>query len=332
MLTCALGPDNLGPLLCELIEGAKESIDASVYELGPSYVSVLKRAVKAGVAVRVLLDAGPSENLPSARALAAAGADVRVLTLPKSFVHWKFLVVDGQTVALGSGNLVQSGAPYEKSLRRDTRFKGTREWWLGVRENPELAKTLSQSFSQWFSKGRVAIGSLETDRAAAAAVGLPPLQVPPLDIKGVSDLDLATSGSGVLAQLEAGIAGAEQRLWVTTPYMFAAGDKVKGLLRKISESGVPDRRVLLGEMPHRSDMHALAGLDVEIRVMNPKNNTRGHAKGAIFDSVVVVSSANWNEPGLSTNLEAALMVKVEAAAEYFAAAFERDWDLAEASS
>jgi phosphatidylserine/phosphatidylglycerophosphate/cardiolipin synthase-like enzyme len=300
--------------------------------LGPSYVSVLKRAVKAGVPVQVLLDAGPSENLASARTLAAAGADVRVLTLPNSSVHWKFLIVDGQTVALGSGNLTRLGAPYEKSLRHDARFKGAREWWLCVRENRDLASALKKSFSHWFTKGRVAIGSLETAKAAALTAGAPAPQVPPLDIKGVSDLDLATSGSGVLAQLEAGVAGAEQRLWVTTPYIFAAGDKVKGVLRKIAESRAADRRVLLGEMPHRSDMHALGGLDAEIRVMNPKNNTRGHAKGAIFDLDVMVSSANWSEPGLSTNLETALVVKAEAAAEYFAHAFERDWDLAAATS
>ena len=328
MLTCALGPDNLGPLLCELIAGAKESIDASVYELGPSYVSVLKRALKAGIAVRVLLDAGPEENLPSARALGAAGAEVRVLTLPNSYVHWKFLIIDAKTVALGSGNLIQTDAPYEKSLRRGAGFKGTREWWVCVRENPQLADTLVQRFTHWFEQGRVAIGFLETATVAAQTVGMPPLQVPALDIKEVSDLDLATSGSGVLAQLEAGISDAEQRLWMTAPYVFAAGDIVKGLLGKISESPVKDKRLLLGEIPHRSDMHTLSDRGIEVRVMNPKTNTRGHAKGGIFDSAVLVASANWSEPGLSTNLEAGLLIREADAAEYFAAAFTRDWDLA----
>jgi len=328
MLTCALGPDNVGPLLCELIGGAKESIDASVYELGPSYVSVLKRAIKAGVAVRVLLDAGPAENLPSARALGAAGAEVRVLTLPNSYVHWKVVVIDAHTVALGSGNLIQTDAPYEKSLRRAAGFKGTREWWVCVRDYAELAATLAEKFTQWFVKGRVAIGSLETSGIAAQAVGLPPLQVPALDVKEVHDIDLATSGSGVLSQLEAGISDARQRLWVTAPYVFAAGDKVKGLLGKLSESQAQDKRLLLGETPHRSDLHTLSDRGIEIRVMNPKTDTRGHAKGAIFDDAVMVSSANWSEPGLSTNLEAGLVIKSEAAAEYFGAAFSRDWDLA----
>ena len=329
MLTCALGPDNLGPLLCDLIDGAKQSIDASAYELGPSYVSVLKRALKAGVSVRVLLDAGPAENLPSARALASAGAEVRVLTLPNSYVHWKFLIIDAQTVALGSGNLIQTDAPYEKSLRRQAGFKGTREWWVCVRENADLAKTLSRSFSHWFDKGRVAIGALETSRVAAQSVGLPPRQVPALDInKKASAFDLAVSGTGVLAQLEAGISEAKQRLWVTAPYVFASGDRVKAVLDKITASEAQDKRLLLGQAPHASDMHALAGLGVEIRVMSPQTNTRGHAKGAIFDAAVMVSSANWSEPGLSTNLEAGLLIKVEDAADYFAAAFSRDWDLA----
>jgi phosphatidylserine/phosphatidylglycerophosphate/cardiolipin synthase-like enzyme len=328
MLTCALGPDNVGPLLCELIVGAKESIDASVYELGPSYVSVLKRALKAGVAVRVLLDAGPPENLPNARTLAAAGAQVRVLALPNSFVHWKFLIIDAQTVALGSGNLIQADAPYEKALRGVAGFKGAREWWVVARENPKLAKSLAGSFSQWFVKGRVAIGTLETSKIAAQTVGLPPVQVPALDIAEVADLDLAMSGAGVLEQIEAGVRGSKRRLWVTAPYIFAAGDKVKGLLRKISKSHAKDKRLLLGEAPHRSDLHALERLGAEIRVMNARTNTRGHAKGVIFDVKVMVASANWSEPGLSTNLEAALVIKNEAASDYFAGAFSRDWDLA----
>jgi phosphatidylserine/phosphatidylglycerophosphate/cardiolipin synthase-like enzyme len=59
-------------------------------------------------------------------------------------------------------------------------------------------------------------------------------------------------------------------------------------------------------------------------------NTRGHAKGLISGDTVTVSSANWSEPGLSTNAEASLRIDQASATEYFAESFDRDWNLADA--
>jgi PLD-like domain len=331
MITCALGPDNIGPLLCGTAEGAANSLDVAVYELGPSYVSVLKRAIKSGVRLRVLLDGGPVENLPAARALAESGAQVRLLSLPHAYLHWKFLIADSKTVALGTGNLIQADAPYEDALRMQSGFAGTREWWVRVPGNPALAAALEAGFESRFEQGRPPVGTLEAVAPAREHVGTPPVQVGVLDVEARDDqIELAVSGAGVFTQLEDTMAAARSRLWVTVPYIFTGGDRVRGLLAKVAGADAKDRRILLGEVPHSSDRHALSGLGAQIRVMNPSTNTRGHAKGAVVDRGVIVTSANWSEPGLSANDEAGVMVNSPPAAEYFAQAFERDWDLAEA--
>src|SRR4029077_20176588 len=100
---------------------------------------------------------------------------------------------------LGSGNLIQTDAPYEKSLRTAIGFKGTREWWVCVRDHAPLAKTLGKGFAQSSDNGRPAIGALDTAAITPAGVGVPPVQVDMLEVDiPNSDVELATTGSGVL--------------------------------------------------------------------------------------------------------------------------------------
>ena len=60
--------------------------------------------------------------------------------------------------------------------------------------------------------------------------------------------------------------------------------------------------------------------------MDPRRNTRGHAKGLVTESTAVVGSANWSAGGLTLNWEAALVARQPDAAGYFGDAFLRDWE------
>ena len=68
-MTCALGPDSAGTVLMRLLGRARRSIDAAVYEVGPSYRWALIRAAERGLHVRLVLDAhvGPEERSREAR-------------------------------------------------------------------------------------------------------------------------------------------------------------------------------------------------------------------------------------------------------------------------
>jgi phosphatidylserine/phosphatidylglycerophosphate/cardiolipin synthase-like enzyme len=88
-------------------------------------------------------------------------------------------------------------------------------------------------------------------------------------------------------------------------------------------------RLLLGAAPDLRDAAALAAMrGLHVRVMDPARCTTGHAKGVVADSAALVTSANWSAAGLGGNRESALVLEDARAADWFAAAVERDWLLA----
>lgn len=94
------------PALLELIDNAKATIDVGIYSLTLTKVAqALIAARTRGVVVRVLADAteakGATSQIP---ALIAAGVDVRVWGGNYRLAHFKVIVVDGHSVALGSYN------------------------------------------------------------------------------------------------------------------------------------------------------------------------------------------------------------------------------------
>src|SRR5487761_1053159 len=94
-ITCALGPDSAGTVLMRLLRRARHSIDAAVYEVGPSYRWALIRAAERGLRVRLVLDAHVSDgNAATARELSAAGAECRVAGVGSDAAHGKLLVID----------------------------------------------------------------------------------------------------------------------------------------------------------------------------------------------------------------------------------------------
>jgi cardiolipin synthase A/B len=159
-------------------------------------------------------------------------------------------------------------------------------------------------------------------------VGVPHPLVAPLDL-AVEEraLDLVTGGAGVAALLGGRLGAARHRALCTVPYVHAGVPAVAALLDALaaaSERGA-DARLLLGSVPAPGELAGLRARGLAVRVMDPARSTTGHAKGAVVDAAAVVGSANWSRAGLGANLEAAIAVDHAAAADYYAAAFERDW-------
>src|ERR1700680_4791620 len=111
VVTCALGPDAAGTMVSRMLRDARHSIDAAIYEVGPSYRWELVRAARLGVRVRLVLDAHAADgNAATARELTAAGGVCRVAGMGADTAHSKLLCSDA-TVAVGTGNLLWRGAP-----------------------------------------------------------------------------------------------------------------------------------------------------------------------------------------------------------------------------
>src|SRR5579864_3990392 len=162
LTTCALGPDAAGTVLMKLLRGARHSIDAAIYEVGPSYRWALVRAAERGLRVRLVLDAHVSDgNGATARALIAAGGECRVAGVGADAAHGKLLIVDG-TVAVGSGNLLWRDAPRDPHLRLPPAgppLAGTREWWVTAARTLRLHRCAEEAFeSHWTSATAPPVG------------------------------------------------------------------------------------------------------------------------------------------------------------------------------
>jgi phosphatidylserine/phosphatidylglycerophosphate/cardiolipin synthase-like enzyme len=335
MLTCALGPDSAGTVLMRTLRGARHTIDAAIYEVGPSYRWALVRAAERGVVIRLVLDAHRSDgNAATARALIAAGAECRVAGVGADSAHGKLLIVDS-TVAVGTGNLIWRDAPRDRHLRLPPRgdpLAGTREWWMTATGSRQLHAAAAEAFGSHWAAATPPPESWATEpQAAAPGIGTPATQVAPKTFCIPSRrVRLVVGGAAVNDALAAALFDARRRILVTVPYARPAAAPVGALLdlmTRASSRGVACG-LLLGGIPERRDAGLLVALPFAVRRMDPAQSTSGHAKGVVADGSVVVSSANWSDAGLGGNWEAALHVDHPAAAAYYTAAWRRDWETA----
>lgn len=337
-LTCALGPDSAGTLLHRFLGGARERLDAAVYEVGPSYAWAFPRAVERGVRVRLLLDGHGGANtrcLDELRRASARGVSVPCRMYRHEAgreAHWKLLVADSDRLALGTGNLIERDAPANSHGLLPPQappHAGTREWWVFVDAAPSLAAAARSRISAvWRTSAPPSpVWAVEAP-AAAPPVGAPLPAMPPLELELTARrLRLLVDGAVIRRAIEAALEPARRRCLVVVPYMHTWAHAVRPLLEQLAElhrRGL-DVRVLLGQEPSGGDASTLRERRVPARVMDPVRCTSGHAKGLVIDSTVVITSANWSEAGLGASVESALVVADAAAAGYFADAFERDW-------
>jgi len=320
-----------------MLRRARRSIDAAVYEVGPSYAWILAEAARNGVRVRLLLNGHASDgNGSTARDVTRAGGECRVLGRGSAPGHWKLLIVDGTRVAAGTGNLIWRDAPRDPHHMLPpaaAALSGTREWWVLAQKTPRLAVDAARGFeAAWQRAGPPQKQWPVAPRIAPGDVGAPRPQVAPLTI-GVAEarLRLVVGGLPVALALSRLIAGARDRALVTAPYAHPRAAAVRALvagLRDAASRGV-DARLLLGDRPGPVELAWLQATGVPVRWMDASSSTRGHAKGLVADDVAVVASANWSGAGCGRNWEAAVVVRIPAAAGYFADAWERDWRAAE---
>jgi cardiolipin synthase A/B len=331
--TCALGPDSAGAVLMKLVREARGSIDAAIYEVGPSYRWALVRAAERGLRVRLVLDAHVSDgNGATARAVIAAGGECRVAGLGADAAHGKLLIVDS-TVAVGTGNLIWRDAPRDRHPRflpGRPPLAGTREWWVTAAGSRRLHRAAAEAFDAHWTGATAPPSAWDAaPQRAAPPIGTPLPQVAPRIVCAASRrLRLVVGGAAVGQTLGAMMTAARRRVLVTVPYVHPGALPVRGLLDRMIEAssrGVACA-LLLGGIPDPNDAEGLRALPFAVRRMDPARSTSGHAKGMVADASVLVSSANWSVAGLGGNWEAALRVEHPGAAAYYAAAWRRDWE------
>ena len=128
--------------LTSAVAHATASVSLSVYELrDPSLAALLEQRARAGVRVRVLLDAafyGRQDNQATFNELAASRVHVEWAPTGQIF-HAKYAVIDGRVAYIGTGNLVSADYP------------STRDFWVEDRSPRDVA-AITTTFDDDFAR------------------------------------------------------------------------------------------------------------------------------------------------------------------------------------
>lgn len=319
------------------LEDADERILLAGYTLtSEKVVSALLAAHDRGIPVRVLLEGSPIGGIDRRQAVAldrltTAGVEVTVLDGPRSrfaYHHAKYAVVDDEALVL-TENWKPAG----------TGGQGSRGWGAKA-SDPALADDLAILFARdtagidataWaqYRQGR-------TFEAANPATGEYSQEIEPESVH-VGRVRLLTAPGNAESEMVSEIDRAESSLVTLQPTIERESELVRACLRAASR-GV-EVRILLSDAwyvveDNRDHVAALndraerRDLPLTARIAQPRGQyEKVHAKGLVVDErTAYVGSLNWNSQAAAQNREVVLEFRGKAAARYFAAAFEADWE------
>lgn len=312
-------------------------------EIGQRWRNLLAERARAGVRVRVLVDAIGSSNCSSAfwQPLIEAGGEVRLFNPLRLFhfkaptlnfrTHRKIVVIDGQIGFTGGINVSEGNSSLSSgsSAWRDTHLE-----ILG----PPVIDLQRIFLEDWLYAGQDSERKALRDRMKTPAdiERWFPTQVPPEPVASKADLpwvQIIDSGPDenvpqIHRFLFTAITMARHRCWITTPY-FVPDDPIQTAIVAAKSRGV-DIRLLI---PRRGDsklVTAAARTFAEDAANEgvPVYEYRGrmiHAKTIVIDDELsIVGTANIDNRSFRLNFEVIAAIYDRSTTEELARLFEAD--------
>ncbi len=279
-------------LVRALITHATHRVLVEVYEIGrPDLVSEIEDARRRGADVRVLTDPTVDVSRASLDELQRGGVPARFYPVDdaaKQIDHVKLLIADGDAVVGG----MNWGAHSERN----------HDYVIDTRIAAELARVTSIFEQDWALAGGA-----------------------PSPLSSESQLIAQTApGEEIRNLLESAIAAARRRV-LAEVYTLTDGDVIT-LLADALRRGADVRVLLDPNQPY--NLHAFAVLTaagVPVRWYPVPRGVLLHAKVGLFDSELVLGSANWTYSGLNVNHELDIATSDAEAVSAYASRFESDW-------
>ncbi len=353
-VTAFAAPDCAYEAFSETIASAEYEILANVYEFtSPAMAEDLIRASERGVAVTVLLEGGPvggisTEERAIAGALNRSGIPVLMMTTTDAaharyrYNHAKYLVIDGNTVFVGSENYKPGGYPAPG-------LQGNRGWGVCLRD-PGLAAYFREVFLFDIEGGDIVPlkgtpAEVRTPWAPVYTVEFSPCHATGARVTPVLSPDTSHLITRMIEEATESIAIEQayiknQTKYELNPFLAAAinasrsGVSVQVLLDSFwfNIEGDADN----DEMVDLINRIATAeGLPLEARLADLEGNNLAkiHNKGVIIDGrTALVSSINWNANSPGFNREAGVIIEHPDIAAYYMRVFLDDWDAADAGA
>jgi len=368
-LTAFASPDSTFAVTKRLLDGAKKTIDIGIYDFTASYMaSILKDAIARKVKVRLMLDTdhvkGEDEifielkkagaNCVSAPSCASANKSAKVFRS----AHEKFIIIDGETCIVQSGNYSPNSIPMNVlDGKVNGHFRtGNRDMGVAV-QSKALAAFLTKILN---SDIQSELETPETLAAAAAALPPPPMLVEVAPTKRPDKLfpsktvSLTSSISvqpiltpdNYMDVIPKVLQSAKKSILIEQQYIHSGDQPVAELLQAITRAKKGkanfDVRIILGKIFSDKDLKKEKenskniadryGLKIgqNIRYIDTTRLVHCHNKLVIVDAkTVLVSSQNWSRAAVLENREAGLLFDHTGVAGYFTDIFELDWKTAQ---
>lgn len=303
------------------VDEAREFIHIEFYILAldratEPFIAALERAVRRGVAVRLLADHVASRGFPRRRELVrrlnAAGIDWRWSLPVRPFSnHWnrpdlrnhrKLLVADGRVAFTGSLNMIDSSYSRRRNLRRGHGYVEVVTRLTG----PIVTQVNAVFLTDWYSEGGTRIeGELPTPRDLLPGwTGSALCQILPSGPGYDTDNNLKLFTSLIHAS--------RRRVFITTPY-FVPDDSLMTAITSAARRGV-EVTLLSSQVSNqfvvyhaqRSYYEELLRAGVRIMLLQPPAIL--HAKHvSIDDDIAVIGSSNLDMRSFTLNLEITLV-------------------------
>ena len=347
-VTAFVAPDCAYEIFADVIASAEREILVNVYEFtDPVMAEDLIRASERGVAVTVLLEGGPVGGIPQeeraiAGALNRSGIPVLMMTTTDAaharyrYDHAKYVIVDGDTVLIGSENYKPGGYPAPG-------LQGNRGWGACL-SDPGLAGYFREVFL-FDIEGRDIVplegtaAEVRTPWVPAYTVEFLPLRATGARVTPVLSPDTSHLITRMIEAATESIAIEQayiknQTEYELNPFLTAAinasrrGASVQVLLDSFwfNVEGDNDNDEMV-DLINR--IAATEGLPLEARLADLEGNNLAkiHNKGVIVDrQAVLVSSINWNANSPGFNREAGVIIEHPDIAAYYAQVFLDDWE------
>ncbi len=329
-------PDAPGVPL-ETLRGADERVLLAGYTFSSEPTAAeLRAAADRGVEVRVLVDGTPvgGQTTHEARALDSfveSDVPVRVFDGPTTryrFHHAKYAVVDDRVIVL-TENWKPAG----------TGGRASRGWGVVIESRP-VADALAAVFEAdagwedtvaWerYREGRTFVADEPATGSYPARFDPEPIELSSVRVVTAPD-NADREMLAVLDDAEESIRIKQVRIAPDHAFLRAAieaaerGVHVRILL---DDSWYVERenRALVERIETRADRE---DLPIEARLVDSGDGfEKIHAKGVVVDDrLTLVGSVNWNDTSVHANREVTVLLESEAAAAYYAAVFDADWE------
>ena len=364
VVTPFLFPDDGGVPIYDALDSATESVFITMYQLSSKniYAKLIELEEK-HVDVTVLIDGGSlgwsgmSRDLGYMMKLQEAGGEIRLIDGTAydrySYVHAKYCIIDMEKTIITSENWTAdncNGSIIEDTSKvYTTSGKGNRGWGAVI-ESTEYADYMKKMFDNDYSMNYGDVRTLDDfirDVAKNKEIIDPGIMtyIEPSHSKTFSSYnakvtpmvsyDTSLTAETYYMEKAAYRLYTEQQSLSSSYYdldgsLLTTKGPLKSLTDATKKEGI-DVRFILSEGVSSSDKKDAVAI---VEAINSQTLVKSasmdkpylHNKGLICDDVTIVTSVNWTPTSFEKNRESGVIIHSKEVADYYAVAYERDFD------